>query len=202
MEDVAVFYYPETSKGHDIGVIQFRQDMDKVIDCERVQVEFTYDTCYFKKDPLGKGLKLNNSKIQLWSFAYHAKNWEGQYPLKYDVEHGCYCIHREDAVPNERELPSKLGTSVNYTPHPGVTKPKEEPAGVEQPTCSDGRSKVSIVDNVNTLTDNKQYRSPYTKKKLTEIYLKDKIVDLLTKGRPNDGTILANALKIISEEDE
>ena len=208
MEDVGIFYYPETGKGHDIGVIHFRGDMDKQIGSERVQVEVTYDTIFFKKDPEGKGLKLNRAKIQLWTLAYIAKTWEGQYPLKYDIESGCYCIHRDDVKPHEREYPSRLGDVHDYPDHKESTiksitsKVLEAAEKSTTPTQDEPKTNICIVDNSNPGAFDKHPKTPYTKKKITEFYLKDKIIELLLAGRPEDSTVLANALKIVQKEDE
>ena len=196
LEDVGVFYYPETSKQHDLGLIAFRGEVDKLIDFDRVLVDVTGDIIYFKKDPHGKGLKLSNSKIQLWSLAFIAKTREGQYPLKHDIQHGCYCIRREDAKPLASDKPSRLGQPVNYTPHV-----RETPQPTSEPEAADHRPPISIVDNKH-LQDDKPIRKSYSKKQITEFYIKDKIIELLVAGRPGDSTTLANALKIIQREDE
>lgn len=115
--DVSIMYYPETSKGHDLGVISFRNDVSALIDSERVQLEVDGEGLTFKKST--EGLKLNNNKIQLWSLAWIGRKYRGEYPLKFDIQTGCYKILFCDRKDHKREpeIGSRLGTSVQYTSH-------------------------------------------------------------------------------------
>lgn len=118
-DDVLISYYPDTAQGHDLGNIAFRNGCDAKIVHERVKVVVDADNIYFMKDTDGKGLRLNNSRIQLWTLAWIAKNWEGEYPLVYDSVKGCYKVRKEDRQIVETNVGRNLGRTVNYTPHYG-----------------------------------------------------------------------------------
>lgn len=132
--DVSVKYYPETGKNHDIGYISFRDGMGSILDSDRIELHIHNGALYFKKPVKGKGLRLNNSKIQLWSLAQIAKDWEGEYPLKFDPEKSCYKIMYCDRQEEDKNQGSRLNIPVQYTPHKKevVSDQPKQLSGVEQ----------------------------------------------------------------------
>lgn len=127
-DDVLISYYPDTAQGHDLGNISFRNGCGSKIVHERVKVVVDADNIYFMKDTDGKGLRLNNNRIQLWTLAWIAKNWEGEYPLVYDGNKMCYKVRKEDRQIVETDTGRNLGRSVNYTPHYGeIAKRSDAP---------------------------------------------------------------------------
>lgn len=128
--DVSIAYYSKTSKDHPIGTIIFRDNMGSLIDSDRIELEVEAEVLRFRKSEDGHGLRLSNSKIQLWSLAWIAELWEGQYPLKFDIESGCYCIHKcdmQDPTIDKKEG-LRLGIPVQYTSHKGISNTKQEVA--------------------------------------------------------------------------
>lgn len=117
--DVVVRYYPETGKGHEIGLILFKNETDKLIEHERVELVLDGESLYFTHSHDGSGLRLNNGKIQLWTLAWMARDWQGEYPLTYDINKGCYKISRCDKqeLESDPKYGSRLGEPVQYTPH-------------------------------------------------------------------------------------
>lgn len=129
--DVFINHYPKTTKGHEIGIISFRNDIANLIDSERIELQVDSESIYFIKSRDGHGLKLGHGKIQLWTLAWIAKDWQGEYPLVFDIQKGCYKINRCDRQEFESEpkIGSRLGEPVQYTPHKNETPVKKTAPG-------------------------------------------------------------------------
>lgn len=200
LDDVAVAYYSDTSKDHPIGVILFRNGSDQRIQADRVELDITYPTIYFRTDHEGKGLRLNNQKIQLWSLANIAKHWEGIYPLDYDPLLKCYCIHRaKKKLYIKDDTNPKLGQPVNYTPHYGErASASVVPAGyeIEKETKMD---KITGIKPVST--DENSGVSKYDGWRQSTInFLNKKVVDYITCDRVSDAKAIAEAVKVLMKD--
>lgn len=207
LENVAIAYYPETSKGHAIGVIVFQNGSDEHINAERVELDITYPTIYFRTDHKDKGLRLSNSKIQLWSLAHVAKMWEGRYPLQYDEKLKCYCINRNERRPYVRDESlsvSRLGQEVNYTPHYGTraSSPRALSKTIIINTADNKEIKPMISDRneVTTAADGIRVSKDENWHKSAMNYLNKKVIDYLTSDRSADAKIIAEAIKVLQKE--
>ena len=163
----------------------------------------------------------DTGKIQLWALAKLAKEWEGEYPLVFDVASNCYCIHATDCTPIDHEGLPMLGTA---KPRPSKKMEplkkviSEKVAKVE--SVVDAQAREQVVEDINKKLDEARERrdkkknvfvnerpakyisDQYKRKQTTEIYLKNKVLDLTLAGRSEDAQILAKAFRIISMEIE
>lgn len=225
MNDVTINYYPKSAKGHDLGRIAFNGGIGELLDTDRVDVDVTTNTMYFRKATGKKGLKLAANKVQLWATAHQLQGWEGEYPLIYDQHAECYCVHRMDAQPVE-PMPSRLSLQVQQPKRVVEKKESEidesiavgrirkavleaesdkkmdkfEKALYKEPKVAKPVEEVK-QDKRNIYINNKS-NDTYKRKQTTEIYLKNKVLELTIAGRLDESQILAKAYQIISQESE
>lgn len=217
MNDVIIRYYEASSKGHDLGYILFANDMDKLLDTDRIEVDATTNHLFFRKPAPGKkGLKVSGGKIQLWALARIAKEWEGEYPLVFDVKADCYCVNLTDCSPIDYTGVPQLGTKVTRPKKKKeVEEVKLEPVVEEVPATRE-EAVEEINNKIQEAVEHRAERKnvfinerpakyvsdQYRRKQTTEIYLKNKVLDLTLAGRSEDAQILAKAFRIISMEIE
>ena len=122
-DDVVVRYYPNCAK-HPVGCITFRDGLSNLIDASRVELIVSDDKILFKPNHDGTGLSLNFDKIQLASLYWIAKEWKGQYPLKYDIQSGNYMIMKDDKteVDDTERIGTVAGTHKSYVARSGSRK--------------------------------------------------------------------------------
>lgn len=194
--DVVINYYDATKKGHEIAQVTFRDGLASLFDFDRVELDIMDTAIYFRKAPAGKkGLKLANSKIQLWSLAKAVQYWEGQYPLIYDAHAECYCIKKVDVTPITRALPSRLGSNRAKAK---VTRAADKDKIVSEVIQNPREEKNS--DSHKSIFINDQSSQDYSRKRTSLFYLKDKVMEFMVSGRVEESQVLANAYKILLEE--
>lgn len=119
--DVRICTY-KTGKG-DMKVISFADDLEVLVDSERIMPQGKGSKLYFKPD--SRGFKLNDRgslQIQNRDWVRSLKKFEGQYGLMYDSQLKLYYVDQELATSLEttKAYGTKLGEKRNnYKKHSG-----------------------------------------------------------------------------------
>lgn len=148
---VIIRHYPKTTKGHSNGYIRFADNSIESLIGPRVTIELDTNVLRFHKSIDGHGIKLANSKIQLWSMSWITKLWEGYYPLEYDDISGCYYIskcNRQEVKSNKGAL---LGRHINYVSHNGISNVRHK-INMNQDLIIDAMNRIIDLSNKEEIT--------------------------------------------------
>lgn len=184
-KDVKISYYPETGKGHSVARISFSDNLDLMLETERVMLRFDGNRMYFEKGKEGHGLKISKNGIQIWRIADKFAPLEGYYPLRYDIEKSMYFIDLDDKEPFTKDLKlgSRLGSVNQYTKHygPQARQCEEEKVEVEEPKeiKFQEEPKISVPE------------------KVTTNILLDKLIQSIDKKEYEDARALALSIKAL-----
>lgn len=184
-KDVKVVYYPTTCKNHEVACIFFKDDLELCFSFERVMLRFEGDRLYFEEAQPGHGLHLANSKIQVWAIANKLKNWEGYFPLRFDIQTGRYFLEFSDKIELEKDKKEglKLGSSVQYTKHYGVNTSKKQ-------------SPKEVAEEQTEVVAPKKEQKP-SKNNIASVVLLDRLVESIDTGNYDDARELAIAIRTV-----
>ena len=151
--DVRICTY-KTGKG-DMKVISFADDLEVLVDADRIMPQGKGSKLYFRPD--SRGFKLSERgtiQIQNRDWVRSLQKFEGQYGLMYDSEIKLYYVDQDLAsgLETTKAFGTKLGEKKNnYKKHLGPKNYTPSPSEVKKPT-------VTVKKQVRELSNNKEVK--------------------------------------------
>ena len=151
--DVRICTY-KTGKG-EMKVISFADDLEVLVDSERIMPQGKGSKLYFKPD--SRGFKLTDRgilQIQNRDWVRSLKKFEGQYGLMYDSQLKLYYVDQElaQALETTKAYGQKLGEKRNnYKKHAGPKNVTPKPEEVKKPV-------VTVKKQIKELSNTKEVK--------------------------------------------